>query len=452
LHRANGGYLVLDARRVLTGTFAWESLKRALDARQIKLESLEAMLSMTSTVSLEPEPIPLDVKVAIIGPPDLYYLLAEMEPDFGKLFKVAADFDDRMNRDAAAIGTYSRLIADSARRAGVRPVDRGGMARLIEHASRMASDAERLSLRMRFLEDLMREADWHAGRAGAPTVDARAVQHALDAQKRRADRIYQRSLEEMRRGTYLVRTEGGAIGQINGLAVQGLGSFSFGLPSRITASVRLGGGELIDIEREVDLGGPLHSKGVLILAGFLGDRFGQHRRLALSAALVFEQSYGGIDGDSASSAELYALLSALAEIPIRQSIAVTGSVDQRGQVQPIGGVNEKIEGFFDVCAARGLTGAQGVMIPATNVKNLMLRPDVVAAVAEGRFHVWSVETIDQGIEILTGVPAGAPLPMGGWPDGTVNHAVAARLARFADRAEDKRRQVQGKKRHGSRDE
>ncbi|MCC7275501.1 MAG: AAA family ATPase [Alphaproteobacteria bacterium] len=453
LHRANGGYLVLDAYRALSGAFAWESLKRALTGRRIKVESLEAMLSMTSTVTLEPEPIPLDVKVVLIGPPHLYYLLSELDPDFARLFKVAADFDDRMARDAGSIGLYARVIAERARPSGVRPVDRTGMARLIEHASRIAADGERLSLRVRVLEDLMREADWHACRGGASTIDAEAVQRALDAQQRRADRIYQRALDEMRRGTYLVRTDGEVVGQINGLAVQSLGGFSFGLPSRITANVSLGTGELVDIEREVDLGGPLHSKGVLILAGFLGERFGQARRLALAATLVFEQSYGGIDGDSASSAELYAMLSALAEIPIRQSIAVTGSVDQRGNVQPIGGVNEKIEGFFDVCSSRGLTGRQGVMVPATNVKNLMLRPDVVAAVAAGRFHVWSVETIDQGIEILTGIPAGAPLSTGGWPPDTVNHAVAARLARFAERAEETRRHPQhGKKRHGAHNE
>ncbi len=455
LHGANGGYLVLDAYRVLANGFAWESLKRALAARRIKLESLEAMLSMTTTVLLEPEPIPLDVKVVLIGPPHLYYLLKEADPDFGRLFKVGADFDDRMPRDDGNTTLYARLIAANAARAGVRPVDRTGIARLIDHSARMADDSERLSLRVRILDDLMQEADWHACRAGSSTVDAAAVQHAIDAQHRRADRIYRRSLDEMRRGTYLVETTGSVVGQINGLAVQSVGGFSFGLPSRITAKVRLGNGEVVDIEREVDLGGPLHSKGVLILLGFLGSRFGANRRLALSATLVFEQSYGGVDGDSASSTELYALLSALSGIPIRQSIAVTGSVDQRGRVQPIGGVNEKIEGFFDVCAARGLTGEQGVMMPSINVKNLMIRPDVAQAVADGRFHVWSVETIDQGIEILTGVPAGEPDATGNWPAGSVNHAVAQRLARFAQRAEEMRPQPHSRRKdshHAGRDD
>jgi lon-related putative ATP-dependent protease len=453
LHAANGGYLVLDAYRVLANGFAWESLKRALAARRVKLESLEAMLSMTSTVLLEPEAIPLDVKIVLIGTPNLYYLLAAADPDFGKLFKVAADFDDRMERDGGNTGLYARLIAASSIRAGVRPVDRGGMARLIDHAARMTGDSERLSLRVRILEDLMQEADWHACRAGSSTVDAESVQRAIDAQRRRADRIYTRALEEMERRTYLVETEGTAVGQINGLAVQSIGGFSFGLPSRITARVRLGSGEVLDIERQAELGGPLHSKGVMILTGFLGSRFGATRRLALSATLVFEQSYGGVDGDSASSTELYALLSALGEIPLKQSIAVTGSVDQRGQVQPIGGVNEKIEGFFDVCAARGLTGEQGVMIPATNVKNLMVRPDVAQAVADGRFHVWSVATVDEGIEILTGMPAGESDAGGNWPAGTVNHAVARRLAKLAERAEAQgpAGRGNGKGRHGRRD-
>ncbi|WP_374446673.1 Lon protease family protein [Stella sp.] len=453
LHAANGGYLVLDAYRILANGFAWESLKRALAARRVKLESLEAMLSMTSTVMLEPEPIPLDVKVVLIGPPNLYYLLAALDPDFGKLFKVSADFDDRMPRDGGNTALYARLIAASAVRAGVRPVDRGGMARLIDHAARMTGDAERLSLRVRILEDLLQEADWHACRAGSSTVDAEAVQRAIDAQRRRSDRIYSRALEEMQRRTFLVETDGSAVGQINGLAVQSIGGFAFGLPSRITARVRLGAGEVLDIERQAELGGPLHSKGVMILTGFLGGRFGATRRLALSATLVFEQSYGGVDGDSASSTELYALLSAIGEIPLKQSIAVTGSVDQRGQVQPIGGVNEKIEGFFDVCAARGLTGGQGVMIPATNVKNLMVRPDVAAAVAAGRFHVWAVSTVDEGIEILTGMPAGEPDAGGNWPAGTVNHAVARRLAKLAERADAQglTGRGNGKARHGRSD-
>ena len=457
LHAANGGYLVLDAYRVLSNGFAWESLKRALAARRVKLESLEAMLAMTSTVLLEPEPIPLSVKVVLIGPPQLYYALSQADPDFGRLFKVAADFDDRMPRDGGNTGLYARLIAASAVRVGVRPVDRGGMARLIDHSARMTGDSERLSLRVRILEDLMQEADWHACRAGSSTVDAAAVQRAIDAQRRRDDRIYSRALEEMRRGTFLVETSGSAVGQINGLAVQSIGGFAFGLPSRITARVRLGNGEVVDIERESNLGGSLHSKGVMILTGFLGSRFGQARALALAATLVFEQSYGGVDGDSASSTELYALLSALSDIPIRQSIAVTGSVDQRGRVQPIGGVNEKVEGFFDVCAARGLTGEQGVMIPSTNVKNLMVRPDVAAAVAEGRFHVWAVSSVDEGIEILTGVPAGELDAGGNWPAGTVNHAVQRRLARFADRAADMRQPPRGpahrgRGRNGRRDD
>jgi len=431
LHRANGGYLILDAERLFQSNYTWESLKRALSAEAVKLETLETMLSVSSTVTVEPEPIPLDVKVVLIGDPQLYYVLGAYDSDFEKLFKIAAEFDDRIQRHDGHTALFARLIATVARRIEVRPVDRGGLARIIEHAARLAEDAERLSLQLRRLSDLLAEADHFAAATGQAVIDAHAVQLALDAQVRRADRVYLRIVEEIRRGTYRIDTAGDHVGQINGLVVQGLGGFVFGHPTRITARVSLGSGEVLDIEREVDLGGPLHSKGVLILGGFLGGRFGRERVLSVSATLVFEQSYGGIDGDSASSAELYALLSALSDVPIRQSLAVTGSIDQYGNVQPIGGVNEKIEGFFDVCRARGLTGDQGVLVPAANVKHLMLREDVVEAVRAGQFRIWGVETVDEGIEILTGVPAGVPTRTGHYPHGTINHFVDQRLERLA---------------------
>lgn len=430
LHRANGGYLVLDAHKLLMNPFAWEDLKRALKAREVRLESPGQSMGLMSTVTIEPRPIPLDVKVVLIGDPMLYYLLSHHDPEFAELFKVSADFDWRMERDEAAIIGLARSVATLTRKEGLRALDRGAVARVVEHASRQVEDREKLSTHMASLADLVREADYWAGRGNAAIVAAAHVQQAIDASTYRQDRVRDHVQEEIRRGIVHIDTDGAAIGQINGLAVLELGRFAFGRPSRITARVSLGKGDVVDIEREVDLGGPLHGKGVLILTSFLAGRFGQDGPLSLEARLVFEQSYGGVDGDSASSTELYALLSALAELPIRQGLAVTGSVDQNGNVQAIGGVNEKIEGFFDLCAARGLTGDQGVLIPATNVPHLMLRRDVVEACRAGRFAVYPVATIDQGIELLTGVPAGEPDGRGDYQPGTVNRRVLARLARF----------------------
>jgi len=433
LHRANGGFLVLDARKLLLEPFAWDGLKRTLRMGEIRIESLGQRLGLISTVSLEPETIPLDIKVAVIGDRLLYYLLAELDPDFPDLFKIAADFDDRIPRDEATGALYARLIAGIARRHGLRPFDREAVARIAEFGAREAGDAERFSIHLVALADLMNEADHGAGEARRDVVGREDVAKAIEARIRRHGRLRERMLEEIARGTILITTSGAAVGQINGLSVIALGGYAFGRPSRITARVRLGRGEVIDIEREVKLGGPLHSKGVLILAGYLGARYAADQPLSLAATLVFEQSYGGVEGDSASSAELYALLSALAGQPIDQSYAVTGSVNQNGEVQAIGGVNEKIEGFFDLCAARGLTGTQGVLIPEANAKHLMLHAGVVEAVREGRFHVYPVATIDQGIEILTGVPAGTAGADGSYPEGTINACVQARLAAFAER-------------------
>jgi predicted ATP-dependent protease len=326
------------------------------------------------------------------------------------------------------------MIATLARKAKLRPLDRSAVARVLEFASRTAGDTEKLTIHMRGLADLLRESDYWAGTTERKVVTADDVQRAIDAQDQRADRIRRKLQEAILRGTLLVDTAGSRSGQVNGLSVTQLGGFSFGTPHRITARVRLGGGKVVDIERESELGGPIHSKGVLILSGFLAGRYALKQPLSLAASLVFEQSYGGVEGDSASSAELYALLSALADAPIRQSLAVTGSVNQHGDVQAIGGVNEKIEGFFDVCRARGLSGEQGVLIPASNVKHLMLRHDVVEAVAAGKFSVYPVETIDQGIEILTGVAAGERDGTGQFPGGSVNQRVEERLVEFAERA------------------
>jgi lon-related putative ATP-dependent protease len=434
LHRANGGYLMLDAQRLLAGNFGWASLKRALNAGEIRTETLEQLLSVASTVSLRPEPIPLDVKIVLLGPPSLYYLLSGVDDDFQELFKIAADFDDRVERTPETTLLYARFIAGVVRREKLLPFDHGAVARVIERAARLVEDADRLSAGLREIVDLLQEADQLASGAGATTVTAAEVQNAIDAQFRRGDRIYRRRQEEIGRRTLRIETEGEQIGQVNGLSVMTLGGLSFGNPSRITARIRLGRGEVIDIEREVELGGPLHSKGVLILSGFLGGRFGGTRPLSLNASLVFEQSYGGVDGDSASAAELFALLSALSEVPISQSFAVTGSIDQLGRIQAIGGVNEKIEGFFDACGITGFTGRQGVVIPVSNVKHLMLRQDVVTAAAEGRFRIVPIENVDQGLALLTGLPAGAPDENGDYPAGTVNHRIAARLDAFAAKA------------------
>ncbi len=342
----------------------------------------------------------------LLGERQLYYLLCALDPEFSELFKIAADFEEEIERTPEGERLYARLLATVGGRERLRPLDRGAAALAVEQASRRAADSEKLQVHAETLVDLLREADHLAAEAGAAVVTASHVQAALDAQVRRAGRVRERIHEEIRRGTILIDTEGEAVGQVNGLSVLQLGGFAFGRPSRITARVRLGSGNVVDIEKEVALGGPLHSKGVLILSGFLGQRFASERPLSLAASLVFEQSYSGVEGDSASCAELVALLSALAELPVRQGRAITGSVNQHGQVQPIGGVNEKIEGFFDVCRVRGLTGDQGVLIPASNVKHLMLREDVVEAAEPGRFQVWPVATVDEALELLTGVPAG----------------------------------------------
>jgi lon-related putative ATP-dependent protease len=405
LHKANGGYLILDIIKLLQQPYAWEGLKRALTSRKIKIQSLAQIYSFITTVSLEPEPIPLNLKVVLIGDRMLYYLLHEYDPEFKQLFKVAADFDDRLSRSAENQIVYAQLIATLVRRNKLRPFDRDAVARVIEHSARIAEDAERLSTEIMTVADLLREADHWAAQAQHPVVHRNDVQKALDAQDYRHDRVREHLYEEITRGTLLIDTEGSRVGQINGLAVIQLGDFAFATPTRITATARLGDGEVIDIEREVELGGATHSKGVFILSAFLGQRYAGNRPLSLSASLVFEQSYGQIEGDSASMAELCALLSVLSDIPIKQNFAITGSVNQHGQAQAIGGVNEKIEGFFDICQARGLSGVQAVLIPNSNVKHLMLRHDVIAACQQNRFAIYAYNNVDEAIALLTGESA-----------------------------------------------
>lgn len=431
LHRANGGYLVVDAAKLLMQPLAYDQLKRAIRAREIRIESLGQALSLISTVSLEPEAIPLDAKVVLVGERLLYYLLTAYDPEFPELFKIAADFEDELERTPESAMLYARLIATIARREDLKPFTRGAVVEVIDHAAQMAGDAEKVSAHMRSVADILREADFLAGDATA--IDAGRVRAAIDGQIRRQGRVRDRIQEAIARGFLMVDTEGAKIGQINGLSVSQLGQIAFGHPVRITARVRLGRGGVVDIEREAKLGGPIHTKGVMILSGFLGERFLPEKPLTLSASLVFEQSYGGVEGDSASLAELVALLSALSGVPVRQELAMTGSVNQHGAVQPIGGVNEKIEGFFDVCRRRGFVEGNGVVIPASNVKNLMLREDVVAAGAEGRFHVYAVERVDQAVELLMRRPAGER-DGGAFPPDSVNGLVEARLEAFADAA------------------
>jgi lon-related putative ATP-dependent protease len=435
LHRANGGYLVLDARRLLTSPAVWDSLKRALRRGEIDIESLGKILGLSSGM-IDPAPIPLDVKVVLVGDRQLYYMLSALDPDFDQLFKVAADFEDDVPWDGPHVGELARLMAGVVRGEKLLPFHKGAVARVIEHAARLADDQNKLSLNLTGICDLMREADWTARKRDAVRVERDDVRHAEEARRRREDRIRERVLERFDDGTILLDTVGSVVGQINGLSVLTVGRTTFGRPSRITCRVRLGKGEVVDIEREVQLGGPIHSKGVMILSGYLGAHYGLERPLSLSASLVFEQSYGGVEGDSASLAELCALLSALADVAIGQRFAVTGSVNQMGQVQAIGGVNEKIEGFFDVCGARGLDGTQAAIVPAANVQHLMLREDVANAIDERRFSVYCVDTVDRALEILTGVEAGERAADGSYPEDTIHGRVGRRLAHFAEKAKE----------------
>jgi lon-related putative ATP-dependent protease len=437
-HKANGGYLLLDIRKVLLQPFSWEVIKRALQSCLLRIESVGQMYSLISTTSIEPEAIPLQVKVALFGDRMLYYLLAQLDPDFKELFKVQADFEEDMPRDGQNQELYAKLVATLAKENDLLPFDRSAVARVIEHSARLVGDSEKMSIEVKNVADLLRESDYWSRESnqGNGAVTGQDVQKAIEQQIYRSDRMRERIQETILRGTFLIDTEGEKIGQVNGLSVLQLGNFSFGRPNRITARVRFGKGEVVNIEREVELSGPIHSKGVLILSSFLGGRYAIEKPLSLSASLVFEQSYSGVEGDSASSAELYALLSAIAETPLKQSLAVTGSVNQHGQVQAIGGVNEKIEGFFDICIARGLTGEQGVLIPQSNVKHLMLRQDVRDAVKEGKFAIYPIGTIDQGIELLSGIPAGEMDEEGKYPPDTLNGRVQSRLAKLAEKRQE----------------
>ena len=433
LHRANGGCLILDARALLTQPFAWDGLKRALLAREVRIEAPGQAYALMSTVSLEPEPVPLALRVALIGEREVYHLLDRFDPDFRTMFKVVVDFDDAIERTPESTLRYARLLGSIARAESLPPLDRGAVARVLAEAVRLAGDTRKLSACVRDAFDIAREAAYFARGRASGVVTGDDVERAIDAQERRSGRARERTLEGITQGTMMIDTDGRRVGQVNGLCVFSVGRSTFGRPARITARVRLGRGEVVDVEREVELGGPIHSKGVMILGSFLGSRYATEAPLSLRASLVFEQSYGMVEGDSASCAELCALLSALADVPLRQDTAITGSVNQHGEVQAIGGVNEKIEGFFDVCQARGLTGSQGVIVPRANVRHLSLRDAVVRAVEAGKFRVWAVATVDEAIELLTETPAGARGDDGRFPAGSLNAKVEARLVALADR-------------------
>lgn len=432
LHRANGGFLLLDARRVLAEPFAWDALKRSLETRAIQITTAADRLGLIATTTMEPKAIPLDVRIVLVGDQELLLLLSELDPDFGQFFRVAAEFAEDMPRDPASMELFGRILATVQGQEGLRPVARDGVAALIDASSRAAEDQQKLCLRTGEVLDLLREADHRAASDKSGVITGLHVAAVIAARERRLGRTRERLVQMVRDDRILIATTGSTVGQVNGLTVAEIGELTFGMPTRITARVRMGSGRVVDIEREAKLGGPIHSKAVLILSGFLAARYAADVPLSLWASLVFEQSYGRIEGDSASLAELCALMSALAEVPISQSYAVTGSVNQMGDVQPVGGINEKIEGYFRVCKEKGLTGRQGVLIPRANLANLMLRDEVVEAVAAGQFQIHAVSHVDEAIAQLTGLPAGRRTVNGEFETGSINGNIEVRLLDFAD--------------------
>ncbi len=433
MHKANGGYLVLPIEGVISSPLSWESLKHALQNREIIIEDAADKLGVMSTKSIKPEPIPLNVKVILVGRADIYQLLLTIDENFAELFKVKADFDTQMERTEEHINDYAAFISRICEDEHLRHLDASAMARIVEYGSRLAEDQEKLSTHFGKIADVIREASYYAGTEHAPFIMATHVRQAIDERFYRSALIQERIKEMILRDEIKIDVDGEKCGQVNGLSVIQMGDIEFGQPNRITVTIGLGREGLINIEREAMLSGPIHTKGVLILSGYLADKYAQDKPLSLAARLVFEQSYSGVEGDSASSTELYAILSALSGLPVDQGVAITGSVNQKGEVQAIGGVNEKIEGFFTICEAKGLTRRQGVIIPDSNVGNLMLKEAVMQAVKDGLFHIWAVTSIDEGIEILTGVRAGERLPDVGYEENTVNGLVDKRLRELAER-------------------
>ncbi len=437
LHRANGGYLVVEMRGLLTNPLAWDALKRSIKNRSIRTEEIGTQVQIVSTVTLEPEPIPLNVKVLLIGDPLTYYLLHEYDEEFRKLFKVKADFGTRFDRTPETCHNYAQFIAARCHEESLLPFDQGAVARVVEFGSRLAEHQHKLSTRFGEIADLVREASFWAKRRGAESTTAQDVQTAIDEKIYRSNRVEEQIQELIEEGDLRVDVEGEVVGQVNGLSVLSLGDYSFGKPSRITVRTYTGKAGVVSLDREAKLSGRIYDKGLLTLTGYLGGKYALSSSLSLSASISFEQLYEEVEGDSASSTELYALLSSLSRLPLSQGVAVTGSVDQQGNIQPIGGVNEKVEGFFLTCKQKGLTGEQGVIIPQQNVVNLMLRTDVRQAVADGQFHIYPVRSVDEGIEILTGVPAGELGEDGTYPEDSVHARVLARLEEIAENLKEK---------------
>ena len=438
LHRANGGYLILDASKVLMQPFVWEGLKRMLKSSEIRIEPLAHSLSLISTLSLEPETIELDIKIVLIGDRILYYLLYNYDPEFRELFKINADFENETERNEDNSQLYARMIGMMAKDNDLLPLDKEAVGRVIEYSSRMAEDSQKLSTHLESLSDLLQEADFIASQDHKHHISKVQIDKAIMEKVERSDRIKDKMYEEIQRGTILIETDGSAIGQINGVAVLDFGNFSFGHPSKITALTRLGKGGVINIEREVKLSGPTHNKGIMILSAYLGATYAKDFPLSITATLVFEQSYGKIDGDSASCAELFTLLSSLSEVALDQSIAVTGSVNQNGQVQAVGGINEKIEGFFDICTLINSEKRNGIIIPVSNVKHLMLKEEVLEAVESGKFEIYAIESVDEGMEILTGKVSGTKDENGKFPKESINYLVEEKLKLLANKSKQKK--------------
>lgn len=432
IHRANGGFLVIMVEDLFRNPYSWDGLKTALKTGEVITEEPGERLGFITAKGIKPEPIPLSLKVILIGTPDIYQILYTQDPDFSELFKVKADFDTTMDRNDDNVMKYATFICTLCDQFNLRHLDASAVAKIIEYGSRLAEDQTKMSTQFSRLADIIKEANYYAGLEDEWYAGTKHIQKAIDERIYRSNLVQEKVREYIRRGIFLIDTEGENIGQVNGLSVIGLGDIQFGRPSRVTASISVGKEGITDIEREAEMGGPIHTKGVLILTGYLANKYAQEKPMSLSAKLVFEQSYSGVDGDSASSTELYAILSALSGLPIKQSIAVTGSVNQKGEIQAIGGVNEKLEGFFDTCKATGLTGDQGAMIPASNVQNLMLKEEIIEAARDGKFHIYPVRTIDEGIEVLTGVKAGERKPDGTFEEDTVNYLVDKRLREMAE--------------------
>ena len=432
LHKANGGYILIEISKIKKEPQAWDALKRALYSRKIKIEPLEHFSETFRSVSLQPMTIPLDIKVILLGDQAHFYELSRDDPDFIELFKVLVEFDEQIDRDKTNIDIYARMIGTIVKKEKLLPFHRSAIAAVIDHSSRLAADAEKLSTHLRSINDLIIEANYWASLWHKTIVDDSDIKKAVEAQIYRRDQAREHYYDDIKRHFIMIQTRGKAVGQVNCLSVVNAGKFSYGHPTRLTGVVRMGKGKIIDIQREIEMAGPMLTKGGLIISHFLAGRYNPGQVFSLSASLAFEQIYGTIDGDSASVAELCVLMSALAQVPIKQSLAITGSTNQFGEVQAIGGVNEKIEGFFDICHSRGLTGKQGVLIPAVNAKNLMLRDDIVKAAKDKKFFIYPIQTVDEAVSLLTGMPSGEMGKNNSYPKDTLNYLVQKRLEEFTN--------------------